>query len=29
MGGNDAMRKCRVATARTAVKTAPFVAPRL
>ena len=29
MAGNDAMRKCRVATARTPVNTVPFVAPRL
>jgi hypothetical protein len=29
MGGYDAMRKCRVATARTPVNSVPFVAPRL
>jgi hypothetical protein len=29
MGGNDAMRKCRVVTARTPVNTVPFVASRL
>jgi len=29
MAGNDAMRKCRVATARTPVNTVPFVAPWL